>query len=100
MHVTTRSGECALLADKSRVVPEDRVRHVEEAFAGWLAQKYKYWRSCWYERTSTDAATLCRRRLEWWQAGVPSSIATFYVAVFTCTKVKMLTHLLVQEYQC
>jgi hypothetical protein len=27
------------------------------ADAGWLVQKYKYWRSCWYKSTNTDAAT-------------------------------------------
>ena len=34
MHVETRSGECALLQDQSRVVPEARVRAVEQAFSG------------------------------------------------------------------
>ena len=23
---------------------------------GWLVQKYKYWRSCWYKSTNTGAA--------------------------------------------
>ncbi len=31
--VKTRSGACGLLRDTSRVVPEDRVQHVEQAFA-------------------------------------------------------------------
>jgi hypothetical protein len=29
----------------------------------WLAQKYKYWRSCWCKRTNTDATRSSRRRL-------------------------------------
>ena len=33
-HHNTRTGECPLLADRSRVVPEHRVRVVEDAFAG------------------------------------------------------------------
>ena len=34
MHRTDRSGECSLLHDTSRVVPEQRVRNIEEAFSG------------------------------------------------------------------
>ena len=33
-HVTTRTGECPLLEDLSRVVPERRVHAIENAFAG------------------------------------------------------------------
>ncbi len=29
-----------------------------------IAQKYKYWRSCGYKSTSTDAATLCQGWIE------------------------------------
>jgi len=29
------------------------------ALAGWLAEKYNYWRSCWYKSTNTDTAMLC-----------------------------------------
>lgn len=34
MFVTTRSGNCRLLEDTSRVVLEHQIRHVEDAFAG------------------------------------------------------------------
>jgi hypothetical protein len=29
--------------------------------AGWLVQQYESWRSCWYNRTNTDAASAFRR---------------------------------------
>jgi hypothetical protein len=55
------STKVQLLTQKAlHSLSKRNARVSQDHFPGWPVQKCKYWRSCWYKSTNTDATRCCR----------------------------------------